>query len=474
MLLWDRTVSEPDAALTIHALTLSEVVRRTKSRELTARGVVEAMLERIERCDGEFGAYVSVLGERALAQAEGLDAKRASGAPLGILHGAPIALKDLLATKGLPTSCGTAVLKDWRPEEDATVVRRLEEAGAVVLGKVKLTEGAYAEHHPTVSPPKNPWAEDRWTGVSSSGSGVAVAAGLAHGAIGTDTGGSIRFPSAACGLVGVKPTYGRVSRHGVFPLADSLDHIGPMTRSVEDAARMLQAMAGHDPQDATSLDAPVPAYAAQLASGLEGVVIGVDREYNAAAVPAVVRAIDDALNVLQGGGAKTASATLPNCEALVDEWGLTCGVEAARAHAATFPSRKDEYGPALTGLLELGLRASSADYDRLEQARTAFRAGLDDLLQRVDALIAPCMPGPIPAAERSAAVREQPRAERFIRYTAPFDYSGHPSVTLPFGMDDGLPVCFQLIGPRLGEARLLVIASALERAANFRYPHLAA
>ena len=189
MLLWRRTATvEPDAAVNIHALTLSEVVRRTKSGELTARRVAEIMLERIAQRDGEFGAYVSVLGERALAQAEALDAKRASGAPLGILHGAPIALKDLLATKGLPTSCGTAVLKDWRPDEDATVVRRLEEAGAVVLGKVKLTEGAYAEHHPTVSPPKNPWASERWTGVSSSGSGVAVAAGLAHAAIGTDTG----------------------------------------------------------------------------------------------------------------------------------------------------------------------------------------------------------------------------------------------------------------------------------------------
>ena len=461
--------------MNIHALTLSEVVRRTKSGELTARRVAEIMLGRIAQHDGEFGAYVSVLGERALAQAEALDAKRASGAPLGILHGAPIALKDLLATKGLPTSCGTAVLKDWRPDEDATVVRRLEEAGAVVLGKVKLTEGAYAEHHPTVSPPKNPWASERWTGVSSSGSGVAVAAGLAHAAVGTDTGGSIRFPSAACGLVGVKPTYGRVSRHGVFPLADSLDHIGPMTRSVEDAARMLQAMAGHDPEDATSLDAPVPAYAAQLASGLEDITIGVDRAYNAAATPAVVRAIDDAVGVLQGGGAKVAAVALPDCDALIDGWAVTCGVEAARGHAATFPSRKDEYGPALTGLLELGLRASSADYERLEQARTAFRAGLDDLLQRVDVLIAPCIPGPIPAAERSAEARKQPRTERFIRYTAPFDYSGHPSVTLPFAVDDdGLPACFQLIGPRLGEGRLLAIASALERAADFRYPHLLA
>ena len=253
-----------------HALSLSDVTRRVKSGELTARGVTEAMLERIDRLEPRLGAYVTVLGERALAQADALDERRERGDALGLLHGAPIALKDLLYTKGIPTSCGTTILADWRPDEDATIVARLEAAGAVVLGKVKLTEGAYGEHHPAVEPPKSPWNEERWTGVSSSGSGVAVAAGLAHGAIGTDTGGSIRFPSAACGLVGIKPTYGRVSRHGAFPLSETLDHVGPMTRSVEDAARMLQVMAGHDPKDPTSLDAPVPAYAAAFREKLDG------------------------------------------------------------------------------------------------------------------------------------------------------------------------------------------------------------
>ena len=246
----------------IHALSLSDVTRRVKSGELTARAVADAMLARIERLQPDLGAYVTVLADRAREQAEALDARRERGEALGLLHGAPIALKDLLYTKGIPTSCGTTILADWCPEEDATIVARLEAAGAIVLGKVKLTEGAYGQHHPAVEPPKNPWNPERWTGVSSSGSGVAVAAGLAHGAIGTDTGGSIRFPSAACGLVGIKPSYGRVSRHGAFPLADSLDHVGPMTRSVEDAARMLQVMAGHDPKDATSLRAPVPTYAA--------------------------------------------------------------------------------------------------------------------------------------------------------------------------------------------------------------------
>ena len=318
----------------IHALSLSAVTRRVKSGELTARAVADAMLARIERLQPDLGAYVTVLADRAREQAEALDARRERGEALGLLHGAPIALKDLLYTKGIPTSCGTTILADWCPEEDATIVARLEAAGAIVLGKVKLTEGAYGEHHPAVEPPKNPWNPERWTGVSSSGSGVAVAAGLAHGAIGTDTGGSIRFPSAACGLVGIKPTYGRVSRHGAFPLADSLDHVGPMTRSVEDAARMLQVMAGHDPKDATSLRAPVPTYAASFRERLDEVKIGVDWRFVGDRVHAsLVSTVRDALGLLGDLGAAVVEVEVPDTESLVAGWAITCGVDCARAHA---------------------------------------------------------------------------------------------------------------------------------------------
>ena len=459
----------------VHALSLSDVTRRVKSGELTARGVTEAMLARIERLDPELGAYVTVLGDRALAQADALDARRERGEPLALLHGAPIALKDLLYTKGIPTSCGTAILADWCPDEDATVVSRLEAAGAVVLGKVKLTEGAYGEHHPSVEPPKSPWDAGRWTGVSSSGSGVAVAAGLAHGAIGTDTGGSIRFPSAACGLVGIKPTYGRVSRHGAFPLSDTLDHVGPMTRCVEDAARMLQVMAGHDPKDATSLDAPVPAYAASFRDRLDGVRVGVDWDFVGDGVDAsVVETVRDALGVMRDLGAELIEVQVPDTSALVAGWATTCGVDCTRAHAATYPVRKDEYGPALASLLEGGLRADPDDYTRLERVRAAFRTNLEALLGGLDALVAPCMVGPIPPAERSGHARTPSTGGRpTIAFTAPFDYSGHPTITLPLALDaEGLPRAFQLIGRLLGEDRLIGIASAFEAAAQFRYPTL--
>ena len=457
----------------IHALSLSDVTRRTKSGELSARGVAEAMFARIAKKDRELGAYVSVNEERVLQTADALDERRERGEPLGSLHGAPIALKDLLWTKGVATSCGTAVMADWRPDEDATVVTRLEAAGALVLGKVKLTEGAFGEHHPSVSPPINPWDASRWTGVSSSGSGVAVAAGMAHGAIGTDTGGSIRFPSAACGLVGVKPTYGRVSRYGAFPLADSLDHVGPMTRGVEDAARMLQAMAGDDPLDETSAQAPVSAYASFFLESLAGVKVGVDWDYVREGVDeSVHRLIDNALDLLRSIGAEIVDVEIPNTDVLVDNWMVTCGVECARAHAAFYPDRKDEYGPALAGLIEGGLAATTAEYERLQQERLAFRSGLDAALQSIDALIAPCLVAPVPAAERS--VPRRPGSPRFIRFTAPFDYSGHPSITLPMDVDaEGLPRAFQLVGEHFAEGRLLGIAHAIEQATQFQYPTLA-
>ena len=458
----------------IHRLSLSDVARHVKSGALSARRVVEAMIDRIAGFDPEFGAFVLVLADRALERAHGLDAAMSRGEAPGPLQGVPVALKDLLYTRGIATTCGTKVLENWQPDEDATVVRRLEAAGAVVLGKVKLTEGAFSEHHPAVQPPINPWNPDRWTGVSSSGSGVAVAAGLAHGAIGTDTGGSIRFPCAACGLVGIKPTYGRVSRHGVFPLAASLDHVGPMTRSVEDAARMLGVMAGRDPLDPTSLDAPVTVYSGSIRERLDDVRIGVDWDYVSEDVHgSVVDAIRDGLTVLTDLGADVIEVRMPDYRVLADNWVVTCGMDCARAHAATYPAHKDEYGPALAGLIETGRNARPDEYERLELERSRFRIAFDQLLVNVDALIAPCMPTPIPGAERSPPSDDRGPRERFIRFTAPFDYSGHPSITLPLDIDaDGMPRAFQLIGPHLGEAALVGIGGAFESAAAFEYPTL--
>jgi amidase len=449
----------------LHWLTLSEVCRRIKSGELTSRAVTEHALNRIKATDDRYRAFVTLTDDAALATAQRLDGARANGEPLGALHGVPIAVKDLLWTRGVKTTCGTRVLADWVPEQDATVVTRLKEAGAVIVGKVKLTEGAFSDHHPDVDPPRNAWHASVWPGVSSSGSGVAVAAGLAYGALGSDTGGSIRFPSAVNGIVGIKPTYGRVSRHGAFPLAESLDHIGPMTRTVEDAARLLGVLAGHDPKDPTSLASAVPNYGAAVGESVQGMRIGIDRAYVESGVAKdVVAAVDAALRTFTDLGATVMDVKLPSCVDLIKGWVVTCGVECALAHAPYFPARRADYGPVLASLLDSGLAVPGTAYAALERSRERFRAELETLLHKVDVLIAPAMVITPPRITDMARLLADGVAD-FITFTAPFDYSGHPTITLPAGLNaDGLPLSIQLIGRLLGEPTLIRAGHAFEQA----------
>ncbi len=245
----------------LHYLSLDEVARRLKARKLTSVELTGSMLDRIGQIDSRLKSYATVTAERALADAGRLDAETAAGMSRGPLHGVPIAVKDLCNTEGVPTAAGMAIHRANVPSSDATVVARLKAAGAVILGKLQMTEGAYGAHHPTIPAPLNPWNAAYWTGSSSSGSGAATAAGLCFASLGSDTGGSIRFPSTMNGLSGLKPTWGRVSRAGVFPLAESLDHIGPMTRSALDAAIVLGVIAGADSEDPTATSLPVPDYA---------------------------------------------------------------------------------------------------------------------------------------------------------------------------------------------------------------------
>ncbi len=241
----------------LHYRHLSDVAADIRSGALSAVEVTQHTLDRIARLDPRLHAFAFVRGDDALRDAEDADARRTRGDALGPLHGVPVAVKDLCAMAGTPTRAGGFFSTGFSSTDTATVVTRLQDAGAIIIAKAQLTEGAWGSHHPDVATPVNPWAEDRWSGASSSGSGVSVAAGLAYGAVGTDTAGSIRFPSAANHLVGLKPTWGRVSRHGVFPLSDTFDHVGPMARSVLDAALLYEAMAGLDPLDVTSLTEPV-------------------------------------------------------------------------------------------------------------------------------------------------------------------------------------------------------------------------
>lgn len=429
--------------------------------------VTQLMLDRIALLDPELRSYLTVTPEIALEQARQAEAEMARGEYRGPLHGIPIGIKDLCETDGVRTTWGTTVLADNVPETDCTVVRKLFEAGAIMLGKLHMTEGAFAAHHPELPAPLNPWHPDHWPGVSSSGSGVATAAGLCYGAIGSDTGGSIRFPAGANGITGLKPTWGRVSRHGVLPLAASLDHIGPMTRSAADAGAMLAVLAGADPLDPTSLDEPVPDYLADLDAGIEGLRIGIDPRYVYDICDAeTARVMDEARKALSELGARIIECTMPpSTAAMHQHWAAYCGVETAIAHEATYPSRASEYGPVLTGLIEAGRQLSGMELMKIHHARLQFGGELRRLFQHIDLLLAPVHPFGNPTIRELDELLMQPSGlDAALRFTAPFDMSGSPTITLPGGFTAaGLPIGFQLIGRHLDEALLVRAGHAFQR-----------
>lgn len=443
-----------------------------ETSERTAAEVVEAFVERIALHDPKLKACSMLRAERALERAVGLDRERAGhpGSPLPPLFGVPMMIKDLCDWAGEPTRAGTIVLGERPAQSDAEVVERLERAGAVILGKTRMTEGALAMHHPSVEPPVNPWNPARWTGISSSGSGVAVAAGLCLGALGTDTGGSIRFPSAACGITGLKPTHGRVSLRGVFPLAESLDHIGPMARSVDDVARLFAALAGPDPGDPWSLLAQPPvASPSALPPRVRGVRIGIDRRYASDGVDASIEgAVEEALAVFRELGATIVEVELPSREELLGAWLSLVAAEAAEAHAETFPERAADYGPELRGMLELGQRVDGRSVARAAKARIAFSRRLAACFEQMDALIAPVIADLRPADTNLSDVERTPGAAGAIRFTAPFNLSGLPALSLPGGFDrDGAPIGFQLVAPACEEERLLALGAAFQSATDW-------
>jgi amidase len=443
-------------------IELSELFRRG---ELLPSEVTEATLSRIGKLDGNFHGYAVVLAERAMAQAKKYDSELAKGIRRGPLHGVPIGLKDLCYTTFAPSAGGTRIHAKFVPPFNATIVDRLERAGVVTLGKLKMTEGAYTSHHPDDQAPLNPWNVNYWVGSSSSGSGVATSAGLCYGSIGSDTGGSIRFPSATCGLTGIKPTWGRVSRHGIFPLADSLDHVGPMCRTAADAAAMLGVIAGADPNDPTSLQASVPNYLAGIGDGVRGLRIGVDRKYTQEGIdPQVVAALVEAERTLAELGAQIREVRFPSYQKLVSQWIPMCSVETAEAHLKTYPSRAAEYGPELAQLIEQGRSVSGVEIAAIHHERLKFCGELAALFEDIDLLLVPTMPVPIPTLTKMGEYGADPNILlSILRFTAVFDFSGSPTITLPMGMaSDRMPLSMQLVGPHLSEGMLARAAHAFQ------------
>jgi amidase len=454
----------------IHFQPLTTVAKHIAAGDISPVEVTEAILSRIETYDQGLHSYTTVTADLALDQARKAEAEITKGIYRGVMHGIPIAVKDLCFTKGITTTAGMTIYADFKPDHDATVVTKLNDAGAVMLGKLHMTEGAMLEHHPDLPEPVNPWKKDLWTGVSSSGSGVSAAAGLAYATIGSDTGGSIRFPSACNGLTGVKPTWGLISRYGIFDLAATFDHLGPMARSAADAAAMLQTLAGWDPKDTTSLSAPVPNYLAALDGiyGARSVRVGLDWEYVATdADPVTLGFIEDAVEVLEEIGALTRPVKFPSIAELLKTNMAATMAETAAHHEATYPSQADKYGPSVKSFIELGRGASPVDIGKSIIERRKFRGAVVQMFDEIDVFVMPVFKLGTPTwSEMRAQVAES--FDLIGKFTSPFNATGTPTVTLPVGYTaDGRPVAMQLAGAPNSEALLLKVAHAYQQATDW-------
>jgi amidase len=452
-----------------HYESLLDVAAKIAAHQASPVALAEMMLARIAQVNPTLNAYLNVTEDSALAQAKAAEREIRAGRYRGPLHGVPIAIKDLFHTKGTASTFGSLAYKDFIAHEDATLVHRLQMAGAVILGRLHLHEGAFGEHHPDLGRCLNPWNREYWPGGSSSGSGAATAAGLCFASLGTDTGGSIRFPSAACGVTGLKVTWGRTSRHGVFPLADSLDTIGPMARSAADCAAMLATMAGADPRDVTSLSAPVPNYLDELKGvlGARGFRIGLDRAYLETDVDAeTVASIRGALDVFTELGAIITPVTAPDRTDAIAAQLIITDTECARFHKPVYETDKAKFGPMLAGAIERGLAADPIALAAAYIARDRFKGAMARLFTQVDALISPIYPMVgIRYDEMPGLLSDLPR---LLGYTSPFNVSGSPSLTMPCGVARvGMPVGLQLIGPHHSEAALLRAGHAFQMATDW-------
>jgi aspartyl-tRNA(Asn)/glutamyl-tRNA(Gln) amidotransferase subunit A len=409
-------------------------------------------------------AFVTVTADLARAQAREADAQIAGGGYRGPLHGIPVAVKDLFATKNIRTTAGSRILSDWIPDEDATVVRNLREAGAVLLGKLGLHEFAYgiSSVNPHFGDVHNPWDTSKIPGGSSGGSAVAVAAGEAYAALGSDTGGSIRIPASLCGCVGLKPTFGRASLFGAVPLAWSLDHPGPLARTVRDVAVATAAIAGFDPRDPISAQQPVPDFLARIDQGPQGLRVGVPSDHVwDQCDPAIARSVRDAIEQLAQAGAEVREIRWPNAAAYATASSAVLGIEARAYHEGAFPGRSAEYGPLIRARL-----ASQGDVDAETYARSMrllieARAGTaDGDLDGVDVLAMPTVPSRAWTIEEA---KEIPRPSEWTRITRIFDLTGQPAISVPCGIDpDGIPIGLQFAARMWDEAAALRAARAYE------------
>jgi len=459
--------------------------------EISAVELTEAVQDRILAVDNDVKAYLTMTPEEALAQARAADERRAAGED-GLLLGIPMAIKDILCTEGVRTTCGSRILEDFVPPYDATAVARLKAAGAILLGKTNTDEFAMGSstENSAFFTTHNPWDLDRVPGGSSGGSAAAVAAGECLGALGTDTGGSVRQPAGLCGVVGFKPTYGRVSRYGLVAFASSLDQVGVLAKDITDAAILLQVIAGHDVRDSTSIDAPVPGYSAALVGDVQGVRIGVPREYFIEGMqPEVEAAVRAAVDHLADLGADVAEVTLPHTDYALPVYYLIAPAEAsanlARYDGVRYTVRVDDggvdemykatrgrgFGPEVKRRIMLGTYALSAGYYdayylKAQKVRTLIKADFDAAFEQVDVIVAPTTPTTaFRIGEKSGDPLQMYLSDVF---TLSMNLAGICGLSLPCGFDgDGLPIGLHVMGPALGEPQVLRVAYAYEQSTGW-------
>jgi amidase len=452
------------AEVDLHYRALTDVARDIRARRLSPVEVTECILKRIDTVDPDLRSYTTVAREAARKQALAAEREIAAGKYRSPLHGIPVAVKDVCFTRGIATTAGMAIHRDFIPGFDATVIARLAAAGVVLMGKLHMTEGASFNHHPEMPPPINPWGKELWPGVSSSGSGVATAAGLCFGSLGSDTGASIRFPAMCCGLTGVKPTWGRVSRHGIFALAETFDTVGPIARSAADAAAILGVIAGWDPEDSTTLTDPVPDYLGELdgVMGARGLRIGIDRAVLSSVKPELAAAIEATASHLAQVGAEVREVEYPDSSALVTHLGSLCAIEMAVAHEETFPREESRYGGWISGELKRAPTISPLEIAHGLIEREKFRGALNRLLTQVDVLLLPVLSMETPTWSELAGLAQN--VFDFVRFTMPVNAAGAPAVSVPCGITSaGRPLGMQLIGRHCSEATLLRAAHAYQQ-----------
>ncbi|MCE7987198.1 MAG: Asp-tRNA(Asn)/Glu-tRNA(Gln) amidotransferase subunit GatA [Caldilinea sp. CFX5] len=475
----------------LHELTIHEALTGMRAGEFSAVELTNALLARIDAVDPQVQAYLTVTREVALSQAQAADERRARGEEAPLL-GVPLAIKDVLATAGVQTTCGSKILQGFKPPYTATAVKRLEAAGAVMLGKVNCDEFAMGSSNENSGyfVTRNPWHLERVPGGSSGGSAAAVAAQAALGALGTDTGGSVRLPASFCGIVGLKPSYGRISRYGLVAYGSSLDQIGPMTKDVRDAALLLHVMAGADPLDSTCLNAPVPDYRATLSDSVAGLRIGLPKEYFIAGIqPEVEQAVRTAIAQLESLGAQIVPVSLPNTDKALPVYYLVATAEASAnlsrydgvrfGHSAQADSMFDNFrqtrgqgfGPEVKRRIMLGTYALSAGYYdayylKAQQVRTLIKQDFERVFADVDLIACPVSPS---TAFRIGEKTADPLAMYLTDvFTISMNVAGICGISVPCGFDSNrLPIGLQLVGPHLGEAPLLRAAYAYEQSTDW-------